>query len=290
MPIRSTRAGTRTKVIEPLEWAFPPQPLPQREVIERHPAGGPAGDRPPLLFVHGHSHAAWCWDEHWLPALAERGWSGYALSLRGHGASAGSEGLHRWTLRDYEHDVLQTITALPAPPVLVGHSMGGLVVQRVLERYLAAPAAVLVAPTGDRHGFGVVANLVRRRPVRLAQAAAMRPLRLDAHDLFAGLDEAAGASYAARLTPEAPRAQLQLGLPRRAYTAACPVLVLGGGADTLVPASDLVRSARRYGTRAHLFAGMGHDLMLDAGWQAPLALLLDWLEDVLAPAEGRGTL
>jgi hypothetical protein len=45
-----------------------------------------------------------------------------------------------------------------------------------------------------------------------------------------------------------------------------------------------VRNARHYGTRAHLFRGMGHDLMLDRRWREPLDLMLDWLEDTLSAA------
>ncbi|MFS8016801.1 putative alpha/Beta hydrolase [Helianthus anomalus] len=37
--------------------------------------------QPPLVFVHGSFHAAWCWSEHWLPFFSENGFDSYALSL-----------------------------------------------------------------------------------------------------------------------------------------------------------------------------------------------------------------
>lgn len=43
---------------------------------------GITGD-PPLVFVHGSYHAAWCWAEHWLPFFSSRGFDCYALSLLG---------------------------------------------------------------------------------------------------------------------------------------------------------------------------------------------------------------
>jgi len=46
-----------------------------------------ARDAPPLLFVHGICHGAWCWEEHFLPWFAERGFEAHAVDLRGHGAS-----------------------------------------------------------------------------------------------------------------------------------------------------------------------------------------------------------
>lgn len=38
---------------------------------------------PPLVFIHGSFHAAWCWAEHWLPFFSQNGFNCYALSLLG---------------------------------------------------------------------------------------------------------------------------------------------------------------------------------------------------------------
>lgn len=38
---------------------------------------------PPLVFVHGSFHAAWCWAEHFLPFFSQNGYDCYALSLLG---------------------------------------------------------------------------------------------------------------------------------------------------------------------------------------------------------------
>lgn len=52
------------------------------EVIAQCPPAAGAGERPPLVFVHGSFHAAWCWAEHWLPFFSRAGFPCYALSLR----------------------------------------------------------------------------------------------------------------------------------------------------------------------------------------------------------------
>lgn len=84
----------------------------------------------------------------WQAAAADRGYSSYALSYRGHGGSGGQRELRRATLRDYVHDVLQVIVTLPQPPVIVAHSLGTLVAQRVLQR--CARAGVLMTPIPRR--------------------------------------------------------------------------------------------------------------------------------------------
>jgi pimeloyl-ACP methyl ester carboxylesterase len=270
------RSGT--KVMEPLRWAFPPAPA-RREVLARLPEE-PTG-KPPLLFVHGLGHGAWCWDEHWMPAAAEQGWPCYALSFRGHGGSHGHEHIRRWKLRDYEHDVMQTIVDLPAPPVLVGHSMGALVVRRILARY-PARAGVLVTPAGGDHGLGIGVKLGVRKPGQLLRGLVGQPVKLGADDLVSGeVDPATARRYVDRLTPESPLAQYEIFLASRPRATRAPVLVIGAGADALVPVSEAVRTARAYGTRAHIFRGMGHDPMLEARWREPLDLMLEWLEKTL---------
>ena len=97
----------------------------------------------PLLFVHGAFAGAWVWDEHFLPCFAAKGYSAHAVSLRGHGGSAGHERIDWYSIHDYVEDVAEVVADLAAAPVLIGHSMGGFVVQKYLERH-AVPAAVLM--------------------------------------------------------------------------------------------------------------------------------------------------
>src|SRR5688500_7982609 len=124
------------------------------EIISRHPAArrGIAGSLhpTPLLFIHGMFHGAWCWDEHFLDFFAGHGFAAYAVNLRGHGNSEGGDKL-RWTrIADFVDDVDVAVRQLGRPAVVIGHSLGGFVVQKYLEDH-DAPAAVLLSsppPTG----------------------------------------------------------------------------------------------------------------------------------------------
>ena len=99
---------------------------------------------PPLLFVHGAWHGAWCWKP-LMNYLAEKGFTSYAIDLPGHGDRQ-SEGLAGLGIMDYVATVESTTAKLaPAKPILIGHSMGGLIVQKYLEKN-EAPAAVLIGP------------------------------------------------------------------------------------------------------------------------------------------------
>jgi len=232
--------------------------------------------RPPLLFVPGLGHGAWCW-EHWLDAAADAGYPGHALSLRGHGGSEGI--LRRATLGDYVTDVLRTTAELPQPPVLVGHSMGGLVAQMALARG-AFRAAVLVTPIPPYPAVGSLALIARQHPTDALRVVAGRPLPLRPSYLFAGLDAATARAYTARTGPESPLVQYQLllHLPPALPRVPVPMLVLGSPDDRLVPIGDVRRTARRYNAHLEEFPGMGHDLMLDAGWDHPFLVVRHWLD------------
>ena len=120
------------------------------EVRTRLPAKPRA--KPPLLFVHGGYCDAWCWEPYFLPWFAARGYAAHALSLRGHGASGGHDALFVTGLDDYVADVEHIAGTLPSPPVLIGHSMGAAVVERMLTTRPVRAAALLapIPPAGPR--------------------------------------------------------------------------------------------------------------------------------------------
>ncbi len=248
---------------------------PRLEVISRTPDRPTV--RPPLLFVHGLGHGAWCW-EHWADAAVEAGYPAHAVSLRGHAGSAGR--LRTSTIGDYVSDVLRTAATLPEPPVLVGHSMGGLVVQLALARR-PFRAGVLVAPVPAHPALGSLLSVARQHPTDALRIVALMSLPLRPSYLFSGLDEAAARRHCDRTGPESPLAQYQLLLHRPPGRPAggTPVLVLGTPEDRLVPIGDVRRTARRYGAPLEEFPGMGHDLMLDEGWQRPFGVMDRWLSD-----------
>jgi alpha-beta hydrolase superfamily lysophospholipase len=254
------------------------------ELLSRQPAGTA---RPtPLLFVHGAWHGAWCWAEHFLDDFAAQGYAAHALNLRGHGGSEGRAHL-RWTrLADYVADVAEVAAQLPAPPVVIGHSMGGAIVQKYLETH-AAPAGILLAsvlPAGflattlrsaARHPWEFLEGSVRWSLYPLVQTPAL------AREAFfsAALSEERVRAYHAQLQDESFLAFLDMlvfNLPRPARVQT-PLLVLGGAADTVFHPNEIEATARAYGTQATIFPDMAHDMMLEPGWHGVAETMRKWL-------------
>ena len=270
-----------SKVMRLWDWSVPPTSA-HREVLSIVPEGWidqpRATRKPPILFVHGLAHGAWCWREHWMPAAADRGFPVYAVSLRGHGDSGGRKRLGRTLLRHYVHDVMQTITELPQQPVIVGHSMGALVSQLVADRY--SPRGLgLLTPAPIQGAAYEMPRLIRKRPLDALKVVAGGTLPLRADQLFTGLDEATAARYVDRLGRESPWAQYELLLPHRIGPVRCPVLVVGTPDDRVVDEKAVEFTAAAYGVDPVWLPGIGHDLMLDSGWEKALSVVLDWIDE-----------
>lgn len=255
----------------------PSSPSVELEVVSREPAQA-RPERPPLLFVHGLAGAAWIWEEAWLGHASEAGWSAHAVSLRAHGGSSGRE--HRWriTLDSYVQDVEEAASRLPEPPVLVAHSLGSVVVSRVLTRQ-AVPAVVMLVPISVTHGLGTLVHNAPRIPLQLARMVAGQPLRLTTDDILnvlAAHDSVQAQRYIARLDAEPPLPQYQLAFhrPPGPPVGAPAVLVYGAEHDTLVPHGEAERTAAYYGTAARRLPGTGHYVMLDAARDAVLDTVL----------------
>lgn len=230
----------------------------------------------PILFVHGASHAAWCW-ENWMQAVASAGHPAYAVSLSGHGGSPGR--LIGSSLRTYVADVLRTAASLPSQPLIVGHSLGGLVVQKAIARY-PARGAVLVAPIPARPGVGTLASIARRHREDAAKIMVGGSLPMRPEYLFNRLSPEDAGTLASRCGKESPAAQFQvlLHLPAEPPKGGAPMLVMGSPNDALVPISDIRNTATRLGAELIEFPGIGHDMMLDGGWEEPAEAMLDWID------------
>lgn len=249
-------------------------PVPRLEVLESLPAE--ETDRPPILFVHGAGHGAWCW-RHWMDGVAAAGYPAYAVSLRGHAGSDGS--LLSAHLDAYVSDVIRTAASLPRQPVIVGHSLGGLVVQRTLSKY-PARAGVLVASIPARPGVGTLLSLFKQHPADGLKVLAGGSLPMRPEYLFNELAPDEADALVARTGRESSLAQFQVLFhkPHTDPRGAPPMLALGTPDDMLVPIGDVRDTARRFGADLLEFPGMGHDLMLDRRWSEPLEAMIGWLD------------
>ena len=257
------------------------------EVISKEPTS--KNPRPaPVLFVHGLFAGSWCWTEHFTDYFGAHGYSTHALSLRGHGKSEGREGLRWIRLADYVDDVAQVVAQLPAPPVLIGHSYGGAIIQKYLETH-TAPAAVLLASVPPQGILLTVLRTARRHPLLFLRAnltLSLYPLvstpALAREAFFSvSLSEEKVRGYQARMTDESfmgflDMLFLNLPKPERITT---PMLVMGAASDAYLRPGQVEATACAYHTQAIIFPNMGHGMMLEEGWEAVAGRIIAWLNE-----------
>lgn len=237
-----------------------------------------------ILLVHGAWHGAWCW-KNFAERLAQRGHDVRVMQLRGHDQRSGRI-WHR--VRDYVEDVRMAAAQFADPPVLIGHSLGGVLVQKYLEQHRAA-AAVLLATVPAGGALAGMQRFVRRHPIILLSSLFTFSMRsfiesaaLVREFFFSpNTPEPIVLDCMARLQDESSLALLDLlWLKWRPPLEPLPVLVLSAGADGFLTAAEAEHTARAYGTSAEHFHGMGHDLMLEQGWEKVADRIEHWVRKV----------
>ena len=254
------------------------------EIITRQPTANPHRETP-LLFIHGAYTAAWCWDEHFLPYFAELGFTCHALSLSGHGGSRRGGHLDGFSLADYVADVTEVVADLPGAPALIGHSMGGMVVQKYLEQ-ADAPAAVLLCSVPPQGLMGSALSLMMTRPSllndlnRILGGGQPHPESLREALFHQPIDADLLLRYYHRCQPESHRAIWDMtlfDLPHPSRMHRPPLRVIGAEHDHLIPPAQVRMTATTYGVDALILPGMGHGVMLEAGWLTAASAIADWL-------------
>lgn len=241
----------------------------------------PRPGAPALLLLHGAACGAWVWSEGFASRLAAAGHAVFAPEFN-RGTADRPAGL-----AGFLADARAALAALQRPVVLVGHSLGGLVAQRLLDAPHAAGLALL-APAPPEGLAWANWRLAMADPPLWRAVARMTETDGPADGalrraLFGpGLPEAVALHHLARLRPESRTALLEAQAPQPvapAWGLGRPAVVFGGRRDPLVPPDAVVRTAAWHAAPFALLDGMGHAMMLDLGWEGLADRLTYWLEE-----------
>ena len=250
-----------------------------------------------MLLIHGAFVGGWCWGP-FDRYFTARGWRCLAPDLRHHQPGADLDALGGTSLNDYVADLEALIRTLPHPPVLVGHSMGGLICQKLAAKGLAE-AVVLLAPSSP---WGILPSHQTEIEARLGLmsipgfwARAIQPSRHVANDraldrLPPDLQAAAFLGF----VPESGRALFEilfweLDLSHASAVTIrdipCPVLLTVGDQDKVISPASVRALARKFhsGAHFHMLEGHSHFLFGEPGFEKLTALCENWLKHALEP-------
>ncbi|MBI1993385.1 MAG: alpha/beta hydrolase, partial [Deltaproteobacteria bacterium] len=170
------------------------------------------------------------------------------------------------------------------PPVVVAHSLGGLVAQKAAEAE-AISALVLLSCPPPRRLQPAAARSVRLLRLKYALLMALgRPFRLEEKDFrrlwFSALPEAEQVDLSRRMIPESVhliRDFLDRDIDLHSNRIRCPVLVLGGSEDPVVPAANLRGLAQSLGGDFNVYPGHGHWILGEGEGEAIVRDIHRWV-------------
>ncbi|MGE0044804.1 MAG: alpha/beta hydrolase [Hyphomonadaceae bacterium] len=246
----------------------------------------------PILFIHGAFCGGWAFDAFRAP-FNEAGFETHAPNLPFHERGADLEALAQTGVKDYAEAMIRYARNLKHAPIIVGHSLGGLIAQ-VVAANIKTTGLVLLAPTapwgvppttmdetGNAFGVAMLGDYWRRAippDYRVARHSTLDRLpRDDARRAFA------------RFSPESGRAIMEavhwwadrsMASAAPVYKIEAPVLALAGGQDRVNPASTVRRIAARFPqgqAHFHEFSEMSHWLIGEPEWAQVARMTLDWL-------------
>jgi pimeloyl-ACP methyl ester carboxylesterase len=200
--------------------------------------------------------------------------------------SDGHKNINQWRLADYVADVAAVVAKLPAPPVLIGHSLGGVVVQKYLQH---APAAggILLASSPLTGMVSASFRMMLRHPAPILKmffGFNMLHARPAFETVFFSEDVPRERvnSYFAQMGNESFWAFMDVALidkpnPKLVST---PMLVIGGEKDSSIPTAVNEALASAYGVKLETFPAT-HDMMLDPNWKLVADCILAWIQGQL---------
>jgi len=250
-------------------------------------------------MIHGMWGGGWCWEKY-KNFFEGEGYRCIAPTLRFHDMEpkeSPNPQLGTTSLLDYFADLEKEIHQLDAPPILMGHSMGGLLAQMLGSRGLARAIILLNSISAG----GVIAlrpSIIRsfwsgltkwgfwRKPMRLTFGEA-------AYGVLPLLPAREQKEVFGRFVYESGRAACEIAFwfldPKGAAKIdeskiGCPVLVISGGQDRITPASVVRKVAAKYRAASTYkkFPNHAHWIIGEPRWQEVAEYISDWLDRVLS--------
>lgn len=257
------------------------------EIITKKPEGERRGA---LVFLHGACHGAWCW-ENYLDFFPQHGYEACAFSLPGHGKSWGCESSDKVTFQDYLDAVKIVLAPYNGEAVLVGHSLGGTIAQKVLtDGPELASGCVLIAtgmPMWLQKGFKGLREMIHVMAApefKSISRAMSREVPPDGETL-----RQSGFFRGRISAEEAERMREQMVVEKAGFPAnikidgakmKAPVLVLASDYDVCSTLNMQEKIAASYGTTPVVLHGLCHNMMLDPEWEISAQAVLDFLDTI----------
>jgi pimeloyl-ACP methyl ester carboxylesterase len=251
-----------------------------------------------IMMIHGMWCGDWVWDNY-KKFFESKGYRCITPTLRYHDnkyRQAPDNRIGTTSLLDYAEDLENEIYKLDQKPILMGHSMGGLIAQMLGSRGLSK-ALVLLTPASPKGIIALRFSVMKSFWSATTKPGFWRKPMLQTFDeavysMMQLLPNEEQKNVYERLVPESGRAAFEIGywpLDRRSASKVdsakitCPTLVIAGGHDKITPPSVVHKVADKYSaaTTFKEFPDHAHWVIGEPGWKDVAEYSSDWLNQVL---------
>jgi len=246
-----------------------------------------------IMMIHGMWGGSWYW-ANYKAFFESKGYTCVTPTLRFHDMDPKAKPdpqFGKTSLLDYAKDLEDEIGKLGTKPILMGHSMGGLLSLILGSRGLAK-ALVLLTPAPPQGVNALQPSVIWSfSSMMLAwkfwAKPGRQPLSLAVYSMLALLPPDEQKKSYERFVYESGRAASEIGFPNfdpnRASAVdekkvTCPALVIGGSQDKITPASVVHKVADKYHAAYKEFPNHAHWVVAEPGWQEVAEFAADWLK------------
>jgi pimeloyl-ACP methyl ester carboxylesterase len=271
------------------------------------------GSRTPVVFIHGLWLHATSWGP-WLDLYREAGYEPIAPGWLGEPATVAEARAHPELVADKSIDdevayYTEIFASLDAKPIVIGHSFGGLLAEKLLGQD-AAIAAVAIDPAQIKGVLPLPLAQLRAALPALANPANLhKAVSLTAKQFRFGFgneltEQESDALYEQWNIPSPARPLFQAAVANFSIHSEAkvntgnetrgPLLLISGKQDHTVPDVSTRSTLKQYRDSAAVtelkqFEGRGHSLTIDHGWREVADATLEWLKANLGEPEPAGT-
>ena len=253
--------------------------------------------KPPIFFIHGMWGSAHVW-ENYQPRFEAAGYNTTALTLRHHNVKfrdPAPEDLGATSLSEYIEDIMAVIDGFDEPPILIGHSMGGLLAQLVAAKTDKVRAVIALTPAPPAGILALKPSTLKSfKRILLTWGWWRKPtfptLAEKKYALLNLMNDDEAAEIYKHTQWESGRATFEIAMwtmdrrkaSRINYGAIkCPVLIMAAAHDRVVHDDICEKVAAKYKGKAdyiHL-PDNAHWVLGEKGWESIVDQCLAWLKE-----------
>ncbi len=257
--------------------------------------------KPPIVFIHGLWIHASSWQA-WMEFFQQEGYETFNPGWPGDSSTvaecrANPQAIANRGVTEIADTYARFIATLPSPPILIGHSFGGLIAQVLLSRGVAA-AAIAIDPAPMKGVWQLPFSALKAsfpvlwNPFHFKKALSLTFSQFQYGFANAVSEEEAKELYGKWTIPAPARPLFQAAMASFAgsetkvdtgNTTRGPLLITGGSKDHIAPPILGKASMKKYSpsvkTEFKLFEGCGHSLIVDHRWKEIAGYSLTWLKE-----------